>query len=154
MYKARIHDSIYVMVYDKNKTLRIEYLQPHAHSIYGRVKVYNKKGELTSLEYYSYGEFSESNSPNHHDVSGSSTFRAGLWKYYSKGVLSKTERYELLHTKDKSNYYVLITELTFEKDGTHVKKQNEYISHIEDLEFQHKPLKFKKPMFSVKGANL
>ena len=129
-------------------------MQPHAQAIYGQVKVYNKKGELTSLEYYSYGDYLESDYPNHHDVVGHSPFRVGLWKYYNKGVLAKTERYELLHTQDKSNYYVLITELIFEKDGNYVKKQNEYISHLEDLEFQHKPLKFKNPMSSVKGANL
>lgn len=151
MYKTRIHDSLYMKIHDKKGTLRLEYLQPHAHSIYGRVKVYNKKGELISHEYYSYGDFHEETTNNHHDVDGHKPFRAGLWKYYKKGELVKTERYQLLHTNDQKVYFVLVKELTYFKGTNAVDKHKEYVVHLDDLEFMHKPLKYKNPIFVVKG---
>tara|TARA_B100000508_G_scaffold140515_1_gene141887 strand:- start:8066 stop:8791 length:726 start_codon:yes stop_codon:yes gene_type:complete len=153
MYKTRIHDSLYIYIHDKKGTLRLKYLQPHGKSIIGRVHVYDKKGDLISKEYYSYGHFHEDESPNHHNINQDKPFRSGVWEYYKKGELVKKERYELLHTKDASSYFILVKEYEFHKGSTHVKRHNEYIVGIEDFVYFHKPVKFKNPVYSVKGRN-
>ena len=150
-YKTRIHDSLYMKIFDKKGILRLEYLQPHAQAISGRVKVYDKKGDLIRLEYYSTGKFEEEESPNHHEVKGHKPFRVGLWKYFNKGHMYKSERYQLLHTPDQNTYFVLITELTYWKGSKAVKDHREYVLHLDDLEFQHKPPKFQHSIFEVKG---
>jgi len=151
MNKLQIHDSLFIHIHDKKGTLRLKYLRPHAESIFGRVLVYDKKGNLSSKEYYSYGHFHEDESPNHHNVDSDKPFRAGSWEYYKNGELYKKEKYELLHTKDQNTYFVLIKEYTYYKGTTHVKWHREYVVGIEDLVFMHKPIKYKNSIYSVKG---
>lgn len=146
----RIHDSIYIKVHDPKGVLRMEYLRPHAQSIWGDVKIYNKKGELIRVEHYSDGSYHDARNGDHHPVAGYLPFRTGDWKYYEDEQLVKMVRYQLVHSNDQTNYYGLVKEFIYFPNSKMVSVQNEYLVHLADLEFDSKP-NLKHPIFTTRG---
>lgn len=151
--KYRGADSLFVKLQDEKGVLRMEYFRPHSEVFLGKVKIYNKHGQLESIESYNLGfyhKYSKKFVKVHRYP-----IRMGVWKYYDKhGALERSVTYRLLMDSHVSDYHMLVREIKYHTHNSHVKVQKEYTLAIEELELGLKKVKFGKPFLVARGKKL
>lgn len=153
MNNKRGADSLYIKLKDKNGILRIEFFRPHSEIFSGKVKIYNKNGQLEAIESYNNGFYHKYTKKfiSIHQY----PIRMGVWKYYNKhGALERSVTYRLLMDSHISDYHMLVREIKYHTHNQQAKVQKEYTMSIDDLELGLKKVKFGKPFYVARGKKL